>query len=107
MEHHYKQLEPGCIFYFPIFAEKKLIEKKSMKRMILLLSFLMVVSWMYGQITLEECRQKTQDNYPLVRQYSLIEKTKEYNLNNASKGNLPQFSLSAKASYQSDVTELL
>mgnify|MGYP002604910765 CR=1 FL=1 len=104
MEHHYKQLEPGCIFYFPIFAEKKLIEKKSMKRMILLLSFLM--SWMYGQITLEECRQKTQDNYPLVRQYSLIEKTKEYNLNNASKGNLPQFSLSAKASYQSDVTEL-
>ena len=106
MEHHYKQLEPGCIFYFPIFAEKKLIEKKSMKRMILLLSFLMVVSWMYGQITLEECRQKTQDNYPLVRQYSLIEKTKEYNLNNASKGNLPQFSLSAKASYQSDVTEL-
>ena len=61
---------------------------------------------MYGQITLEECRQKTQDNYPLVRQYSLIEKTKEYNLNNASKGNLPQFSLSAKASYQSDVTEL-
>ena len=91
MEHHYKQLEPGCIFYFPIFAEKKLIEKKSMKRMILLLSFLMVVSWMYGQITLEECRQKTQDNYPLVRQYSLIEKTKEYNLNNASKGNLPQF----------------
>ena len=106
MEHHYKQLEPGCIFYFPIFAAKKLIEKKSMKRMILLLSFLMVVSWMYGQITLEECRQKTQDNYPLVRQYSLIEKTKEYNLNNASKGNLPQFSLSAKASYQSDVTEL-
>ena len=106
MEHHYKQLEPGCIFYFPIFAGKKLIEKKSMKRMILLLSFLMVVSWMYGQITLEECRQKTQDNYPLVRQYSLIEKTKEYNLNNASKGNLPQFSLFAKASYQSDVTEL-
>ena len=106
MEHHYKQLEPGCIFYFPIFAEKKLIEKKSMKRMILLLSFLMVVSWMYGQITLEECRQKTQDNYPLVRQYSLIEKTKEYNLNNASKGYLPQFALSAKASYQSDVTEL-
>lgn len=76
MEHHYKQLEPGCIFYFPIFAAKKLIEKKSMKRMILLLSFLMVVSWMYGQITLEECRQKTQDNYPLVRQYSLIEKQK-------------------------------
>ena len=77
-----------------------------MKRMILSLSFLLAVSCMYGQITLEECRQKTQDNYPLVRQYGLIEKTKEYNLNNASKGYLPQFALSAKASYQSDVTEL-
>ena len=69
-----------------------------MKRMILSLSFLLAVSCMYGQIT--------QDNYPLVRQYGLIEKTKEYNLNNASKGYLPQFALSAKASYQSDVTEL-
>lgn len=74
--------------------------------MILSLSFMMAVSWMYGQITLEECRQKTRDNYPLVTRYSLIEKTKEYNLSNASKGCLPQFSLSAKASYQSDVTEI-
>lgn len=49
---------------------------------------------------------KTQDNYPLVRQYDLVEKTKEYNLENAVRGYLPQFALSAKASYQSDVTEL-
>ena len=35
-----------------------------------------------------------------------MEKTKEYNLENAAKGYLPQFALSAKASYQSDVTEL-
>lgn len=77
-----------------------------MKRMILSLSLSLAISCMYGQITLEECRQKTQDNYPMVRQYDLIEKTKEYNLNNVSKGYLPQFALSAKASYQSDVTEL-
>lgn len=77
-----------------------------MKRIILLLSFSFSVSWMYAQITLEECQRKTQDNYPLVRQYGLIEKTKEYNLSNALKGNLPQFALTAKATYQSDVTEL-
>ena len=35
-----------------------------------------------------------------------MEKTKEYNLENAAKGYLPQFALSAKASYQSDVTEI-
>ena len=77
-----------------------------MKRMIFSLSFLACVSGMYGQITLEECQRKTQDNYPLVCQYGLVEKTKEYNLENAARGNLPQFALSAKATYQSEVTEL-
>ena len=77
-----------------------------MKRMIFTLSLFVCVSGMYGQVTLEECQRKTQDNYPLVRQYDLIEKTKEYTLENVAKGYLPQFALSAKASYQSDVTEL-
>lgn len=77
-----------------------------MKRIILLLSFSLSASWICAQITLEECQRKTWNNYPLVRQYGLIEKTKEYNLSNASKGNLPQFAFSTQATYQSDVTEL-
>ena len=77
-----------------------------MKRMVFSLSFLLFVYGQARRITLEECQQKTQDNYPLVRQYDLIEKTKEYNLENAARGYLPQFALSAKASYQSEVTEL-
>lgn len=77
-----------------------------MKRMVFSLSFILFVSGMYGQVTLEECQRKTQDNYPLVRQYGLVEKTKEYNLENAARGYLPQFALSAKASYQSEVTEI-
>ncbi len=56
--------------------------------------------------TLEDCWQKARNNYPLVKQYGLIEKTAEYNLSNANKGYLPQLSISAKATYQSDVTEL-
>lgn len=60
----------------------------------------------YGQITIDECYKKAQANYPLVKQYGLIEQSEAYNLQNASKGYLPQFALSAKASYQSDVTEL-
>ena len=77
-----------------------------MKRVIFSLSFSLFALLMYGQITLEECQRKTRENYPLVRQYGLIEKTKEYNLANASKGYLPQFTLSGKASWQSEVTEL-
>lgn len=77
-----------------------------MKRIIFSFSFLLFLSGIYGQVTLEECQRKTQDNYPLIRQYGLVEKTKEYNLENAAKGYLPQFALSARASYQSEVTEL-
>lgn len=58
------------------------------------------------QLTLEACQHKAEQHYPLTRQYGLIEKTKEYNLSNAGKRYLPQVTLSAKASYQSDVTSL-
>ncbi len=46
------------------------------------------------------------ENYPLIKRYDLIKKSQEYTLSNVGKGYLPQFSLMAKASYQSDVTSL-
>ena len=66
----------------------------------------MLPATVQAQVTIEECWQKAQQNYPLVRRYDLIEKTKAYNLDNAAKGYLPQFSLSGKVSYQSDVTKI-
>ena len=42
----------------------------------------------------------------MVRRYGLIEKACEYDLSNAGKGYLPRFSLSGKATYQSDITRL-
>lgn len=60
----------------------------------------------FAQLTLDECRQKAQTNYPLARQYKLIELSESYSLVNVAKGNLPQLSLSGKASYQSDVTKI-
>ena len=53
--------------------------------------------------TLEECQQAAERNYPLIRQYDLIEKTTELTLANIQKGWLPQVSASAQATYQSDV----
>lgn len=78
----------------------------NMKRMILSFSFFVAAMWTHAQLTLETCQRMAQANYPLVRQYGLIEKAREYDLSNAGKGYLPQFSLSGKATYQSDVTEL-
>ena len=59
-----------------------------------------------SQLTLEYCQKKAVENYPQIKQYGLIEQALEYNLSNANKGYLPQLSLSAKATYQSDVTEI-
>ena len=59
-----------------------------------------------AQLSLEECRRQARDNYPLIRQYGLIEQAAQYDVANAAKAYLPQVSLSAKASYQSDVTKL-
>ena len=56
-----------------------------------------------GAQTLEECQQAAERNYPLIRQYGLIEKTTELTVANIQKGWLPQVSASAQATYQSDV----
>ena len=53
--------------------------------------------------TLEECQEAAERNYPLIRQYGLIEKTTELTVANIQKGWLPQVSASAQATYQSDV----
>ena len=58
------------------------------------------------EVSIEDCYRFAQANYPLIKQYDLIAKTKEYNLQNAGKGYLPQLAFSAKASWQSDVTEI-
>lgn len=76
------------------------------KQAILSLAFLLTAALAHAQLTLDECRRQAQANYPLVRRYGLIEKACEYDLSNAGKGYLPRFSLSGKATYQSDITRL-
>ncbi len=53
--------------------------------------------------TLEECQRAAEQNYPLIRQYDLIEKTTDLTVSNIGKGWLPQVSATAQATYQSDV----
>ena len=79
-----------------------------MKRKILI-AFLAILSQIginAQNLTIETCQEKTKANYPLINQYGLIEKTANYNISNANKSFLPQLTLSAKASYQSDVTQI-
>ena len=71
-----------------------------MRRIILGLVMLPIMA--QGQ-TLEECQQAAERNYPLIRQYGLIEKTTALTVANIQKGWLPQVTASAQATYQSDV----
>lgn len=57
-----------------------------------------------AQLTLSACQEMARQNYPMIKQLDLIEKTKTYNVSNANKAYLPRVTLNAKVSYQSDVT---
>ena len=57
-------------------------------------------------LTIEDCIRNAETNYPLVRQYDLIEQSKNYSVSNIAKSYLPQVSLNSQATYQSDVTQL-
>ena len=65
---------------------------------------LMMLPAMAQAQTLEECQRAAEGNYPLIRQYGLIEKTTSLNVANIQKGWLPQVTASAQATLQSDVT---
>lgn len=57
-------------------------------------------------LTLEQCQDMARENYPLINQLELIQLSRDYSVENAGKGNLPQISINGQATYQSDVTGL-
>ena len=63
----------------------------------LLLAMVLSASLSAQAITLKESLQMAHDNYPAIRQYQLIEQTRDFTLENAAKGWLPQVSASAGA----------
>ncbi len=58
-----------------------------------------------AQLTLDECKELARENYPTIRQYDLVEQSRDFSVSNAAKAYLPQISFSASASYQSDATK--
>lgn len=66
-----------------------------------LLSVLLMVtqlSWAQS-LNLDSCYALAKSNYPLTKQFDLIEKSKEYSISNANKAYLPQVSLNAIGAY--------
>lgn len=86
----------------------KIVNKQKSKWLIVLM--LICGHWSMAQhsssLSLDECLEMAKQNYPLIRQYTLIEKTKEYSIANAQKAYLPQFNVAGQAIYQSAVTQI-
>lgn len=81
-----------------------------MRRLILLLLLPGVLGEVRAQgkdrLTLEQCYQLGEANYPLTRQRQLIEKTRDYTIANIARGIYPQLTVNGTATYQSDVTKI-
>ncbi len=95
-------IRPTGNHYYLLYVNKDIVMKKLVILNLIFLCNLVA----FAQITIHDCYEKAQANYPLIKQYGLIEKSKEYNLSNAGKGYLPQITFSGKATYQSDVTKI-
>jgi outer membrane protein TolC len=57
-------------------------------------------------VTLNDCYQLVETNYPLIKQHQLLENRHQIDAEIISNSKLPQFNLDAQATYQSDVIEL-
>ena len=72
----------------------------------IMLFLMMVALSAQAQLTLEQCYELARQNYPAIKQYALVEQSRDFTLQNAAKGWLPQVSVNGRASYQSTVTQL-
>lgn len=59
-----------------------------------------------AQITLDECIGLAYDNYPQIKEMSLIEMTRGIDLKTAAYAWLPHLNVSGKATWQSEVVEM-
>jgi len=75
---------------------------------LLLITLLLLPVFLQAQqkLSLTQAYQLAQQNYPLVKQRDLLKQTTGINIDNLSKGFLPQLSVSGQATYQSDVTQV-
>ena len=56
-------------------------------------------------LTLDECLESARENYPLIKQYRIVEQTRDYTISNASKCWLPQVSVAAAGVAFTDIVK--
>lgn len=74
--------------------------------MVMLLPIRLGLAQTTPSLSLDSCYALAKQHYPLVKQTALIEQSKVYSIENASKSYWPQVSINGQATYQSEVTSL-
>lgn len=80
----------------------------NLKKYSLLLLFLpgLLAAQEMKKLDLQQAYDMAWNNYPVIKQKELIKQTYNINIENLQKGFLPQVTVSAQATYQSDVTKI-
>lgn len=85
---------------------KQLNMKRVLKNVFVPLAAICAGYAAHAQTTLDECIGWAYDNYPQIKEMSLIEMTKGIDLKNAAYAWLPHLNISCKATWQSEVVEM-
>lgn len=59
-----------------------------------------------AQLSLDDCQQLAEKNYPLLKKYDLIGQTTQYTVKNIQQGYLPHIAVTGQATVQNDVPTL-
>ncbi len=70
------------------------------------LLFFIVLGWSQESISLKECYDLINTNYPLNKQFGILDSQNDLDIEAINKDRLPQLNLSAQATYQSEVIEV-
>lgn len=70
------------------------------------MAMLMTPLALRAQLTLDSCRQKAHDNYPMIKQYTLINRSRDYTIGNIGKAWLPQVNAMGGAAAYTDMLDI-
>lgn len=75
-------------------------------KLLIFILLMTTIAWSQEALTLEECYQLVNENYPLAKQTRMLESKQAIEIAAVETGKLPQFNVAAQATYQSDVIEI-
>lgn len=75
-------------------------------RQLLAMAMLMSPLALRAQLTLDSCRQKAHDTYPMIKQYTLLNRSRDYTIDNIGKAWLPQVNAMGGAAAYTDMLDI-